>query len=80
MKDPSGGYLATFIDHLQFEFVDISEEITLIRVVTETYHAKALLSVVRDIFHHFKKMATFDETEDPKVEQLGLFVSVHSGL
>ena len=23
------------------------------------------------IFHHFKKMAAFDETEDPKVEQLG---------
>jgi len=23
------------------------------------------------IFHHFKKMAAFDETEDPKVEHLG---------
>ena len=46
-SDPSGGYLATFTDHLQFEFVDIPEEITLIRdrEVTETYRAKALLSV-----------------------------------
>ena len=71
MKDPSGGYLATFIDHLQFEFADIPEEIILTRdrVVNETYRAKALLSVVRDKINMNQKCIVLINVHSPRGER-----------